>query len=413
MRMLIVSQYFWPETFRINEVARDLVRRGHDVTVLCGTPNYPTGRVFEGFGRFRRTREVWCGVRIVRVPVLLRGQGSRWRLAANYLSYALMASLLGPIRCRGRSDVVLVFQMSPAIQGIAALVMKVVRRAPLLFWVQDLWPESVIAVGAIRSRWLLWPIELLVRGLYRASALVLIQSRAFRSHVAAHGVPADRIRYFPNLAEASYVPLPAEATHPALARVPLGFRVMFAGNIGTAQDLPTVLSAAELVSERHDIQWIIVGDGSMRAWVQAEIERRRLSATVQLLGRFPVEDMPRLFAGVDALLVTQRRDAVLSLTNPAKVQSYLACAKPIIAALDGEGAAIIVEAGAGLCSPAEDASALAANVCELSGLDAGSRLAMGRRGREYFEANFGSDMLLTRLESWCTEVAARPGGRSL
>jgi colanic acid biosynthesis glycosyl transferase WcaI len=411
--MLIVSQYFWPETFRINEVARDLVRRGHEVTVLCGTPNYPAGRVFEGFGRFRRTREMWCGVRIVRVPVLLRGQGSRWRLAANYLSYALMASLLGPIRCRDRPDVVLVFQMSPAIQGIAGVVMKVLRRAPLLFWVQDLWPESVIAVGAIRSRWLLWPIELLVRGLYRASALVLIQSRAFRSHVAAHGVQPDRIRYFPNLAEASYVPLTVETSHPALSRVPRGFRVMFAGNIGAAQDLPTILSAAALLSERRDIQWIIVGDGSMRTWVQAEIERRQLSATVQLLGRFPVEDMSRLFAGVDALLVTLRRDPVLSLTIPAKVQSYLACAKPIVGALDGEGAAIILEAGAGLCSPAEDASALAANVCELSGLDQNSLLAMGRHGRDYFEANFGSDMLLSRLEGWCTEVAVPRNGRRL
>jgi colanic acid biosynthesis glycosyl transferase WcaI len=345
MRLLIVSQYFWPETFRINEVARDLVRRGHEVTVLCGTPNYPAGRFFEGYGWWRRTREEWCGVRIVRVPVIARGQGSRWRLAANYLSYALTASLLGPIRCRGTTDVVLVFQMSPAIQGIAAIVMKVLRRAPLLFWVQDLWPESLIAVGAIRSRWLLWPIELLVRGLYRASALVLIQSRAFRSHVSAHGVPPDRVRYFPNLAESSYIPLPAQAAHPALQQVPPGFRVMFAGNIGAAQDLPTILAAAQLLRERRDVQWVIVGDGSMRAWVQQQIASCRLADTVRLLGRFPVEEMPRLFAGVDALLVTLRRDPVLALTIPAKLQSYLACAKPIIGALDGEGAAVIAEAG--------------------------------------------------------------------
>ena len=404
MRLLIVSQYFWPETFRINEVARDLVSRGHEVTVLCGTPNYPAGRFFEGYGWWRRTREEWCGVRIVRVPVIARGQGSRWRLAANYLSYALTASLLGPIRCRGTTDVVLVFQMSPAIQGIAAIVMKVLRRAPLLFWVQDLWPESLIAVGAIRSRWLLWPIELLVRGLYRASALVLIQSRAFRSHVSAHGVQPDRIRYFPNLAESSYIPLPAQAAHPALQQVPPGFRVMFAGNIGAAQDLPTILAAAQLLRERRDVQWVIVGDGSMRAWVQEQIASCRLADTVRLLGRFPVEEMPRLFAGVDALLVTLRRDPVLALTIPAKLQSYLACAKPIIGALDGEGAAVIAEAAAGVCAPAEDPAALAARVLELRDLDAGSRLSMGRRGRAYFEANFGSELLLGRLEGWCAEL---------
>jgi glycosyltransferase involved in cell wall biosynthesis len=412
MRMLIISQNFWPEAFRINEVARDLVGRGHQVTVLCGTPNYPAGRVFEGYGWFRRTREVWCGVQIVRVPVVPRGDGSKLRLAANYLSYALMASLLGPFRCRGRPDVLLVFQMSPVTQGIAAMVMKLVRRAPVLFWVQDLWPESLIAVGAIRARWLLWPIDALVRALYRASALVLIQSRAFRHHVEAHGVRPDRIRYLPNLAESSYAPLPAATAHPALATVPPGFRVMFAGNIGVAQDLPTVLAAAELTRERRDIQWVIVGDGRMRTFVQTEIERRKLSPTMHLLGRFPVEDMPRMFAGVDALLVTLRRDPVLSLTIPAKVQSYLACAKPIIGALDGEGAAVIVEAGAGVCSPAEDPQALAAQVLGLCDLDAAKRLAMGQRGRDYFLANFGSDMLLGRLEQWCSESASKSARRT-
>jgi colanic acid biosynthesis glycosyl transferase WcaI len=405
MRILIVSQYFWPETFRINEVARNLVSRGHQVTVLCGTPNYPAGRVFDGYGWFHRTRELWQGVEIVRVPVVPRGRGAHWRLAANYLSYALTASLLGPIRCRGRFDVILIFQMSPVTMGIAALAMRLVRRAPLLFWVQDLWPESLIAVGAIRTRWLLRPIEALVRALYRASALVLIQSRSFRSHVESHGVPADRIRYFPNLAESSYVPLPADAAHPALARVPPGFRVMFAGNIGVAQDLPTVLAAAELTRTRREVHWVIVGDGSMRAWVEAEIQRRGLTATVHLLGRFAVEEMPRLFAGVDALLVTLGRDPVLSLTIPAKVQSYLACAKPIVGALDGDGAAVILEAGAGVCAPAEDPQALAAQVLALCDLDPAARIEMGRRGRAYFDAEFDTDLLLGRFEQWCREVA--------
>jgi glycosyltransferase involved in cell wall biosynthesis len=187
---------------------------------------------------------------------------------------------------------------------------------------------------------------------------------------------------------------------------------MFAGNIGAAQDLPTVLAAAELSRVRRDVQWVIVGDGSMRTWVQSEIERRELSATVHMLGRFPVEDMPRMFAGVDALLVTLRRDPVLSLTIPAKVQSYLACAKPIVGALDGEGAAVIAEAGAGVCSPAEDPQALAAQVLGLCDLDVSSRLEMGRRGRDYFLANFASDMLLGRLERWCSELASDSAKRT-
>lgn len=405
MRLLIVSQYFWPESFRINDLAREFVQRGHRVTVLCGTPNYPAGRIFPGYGWFRRTREVWNGVDIVRVPIMPRGHRSAWRLAANYLSYAVMASVLGPLRCRGRFDAILAFQMSPVTMGIAAVAMKLVRRAPILFWVQDLWPESLIAAGAIRSPWLLRPIDALVRRLYQASALVLIQSRSFRSHVESRGVPSDRVRYFPNTAESLYVPLQPSDAHAALAQVPKGFRVMFAGNIGLVQDLPTVLAAAELTRYHPGIHWVIVGDGSMRRWVEEEVGRRGLSGTVHLLGQFPVQDMPRLFAGADALLVTLRRDAVLALTIPSKVQSYLASGKPLVGALDGEGASTITESGAGMCVAAEDSRALAAQVVALSELDAGTREQMGQRGRTYFLENFNQEMLLDRLEGWCAELA--------
>ncbi len=410
MRLLIVSQYFWPESFRINDMAQQLVARGHQVTVLCGTPNYPAGRIFEGYGWFKRTREVWRGVEIVRVPIVPRGHGSKWRLAANYVSYALSASLLGPLRCRGQYNAILMFQMSPVTMGIAAVVMKLASRAPILFWVQDLWPESLVAVGAVRSRWLLRPIEALVGALYRASAYVLIQSRAFRRHVESRGVRPERVHYFPNTAESLYVPLSSDHSHPALHSVPQGFRVMFAGNIGSVQDLPTVLAAAELTREHQDIQWVIVGDGSMRRWVEGEVSRRNLNTTVHLLGQFPVEEMPRLFAGADALLVTLRRDPILALTIPSKVQSYLASGKPLIAALDGEGAVVVKEAGAGLCAPAEDPSALAAQVLALRDLGAVTRIDMGFRGREYYLAHFESGMLLNRFEGWCTELAgARMG----
>jgi glycosyltransferase involved in cell wall biosynthesis len=375
--------------------------------VLCGTPNYPTGKFFAGHSWFRRTRENWHGVDIVRVPLVPRGSGSRLRMAANYLSYALTASLLGPFRCRGRYDAILVFQMSPATMGIAALVMKLVKKAPIFYWVQDLWPETLVATGAIRTRWLLWFVDQLVRRIYRASTFVLIQSRSFRGHVESRGVRPERILYLPNTAEPFYVPLAKDHAHAALVGVPAGFRVMFAGNIGSVQALPTILSAAEATRNRPDVQWLIVGDGSMREWVAAEVQKRQLAATVHLLGRFPPHEMPRLFAGVDALLVTLRRDPVLALTIPSKVQSYLAAGKPIVGSLDGEGASIIREAGAGLCGPAEDAEALAAQVLALHSLESSVRVDMGRRGREYFLAQFRDDMLIDRLEGWFTALPAK------
>ncbi len=410
MRLLVVSQYFWPEDFRINDICHDLARRGHAVTVLCGTPNYPSGKVFPGHGWFRRTRETWGGVEIVRVPQVPRGTRSRVRLAANYLSFALMASLLGPFRCRGHYDAILVFQVSPATMGIPSVVMKLVKGAPIFYWVQDLWPEALVATGAVRARWLLWFVDLLVRGLYRASSFVLIQSRSFRGHVESRGIRSDRILYLPNTAEPFYVPMAKHEAHSALAAVPGGFRVMFAGNIGSVQALPTILSAAELTRDRRDVQWVIVGDGSMRGWVAEEVQKRGLSTTVQLLGRFPPQEMPKLFAGVDALLVTLRRDPVLAMTIPSKVQSYLAAGKPIVGSLDGEGAAIIREAGAGLCGPAEDADALAAQVLALASLESSARSDMGRRGREYFLAEFRDDLLLDRLEGWFAGRASKRSG---
>jgi colanic acid biosynthesis glycosyl transferase WcaI len=410
MRLLVISQYFWPEDFRINDISRELVRRGHAVTVLCGTPNYPSGKIFPGHGWFRRTREDWHGVDIVRVPLVPRGSASRLRMVANYLSYAFTASVLGPLRCRGRYDAILVFQMSPATMGIAALVMKFVKGAPIFYWLQDLWPETLVATGAVRTPWLLWLVDRLVRRIYRASRFVLIQSKSFRDHVESRGIRSDRILYLPNTAESFYVPLASDEAHPALGEVPSGFRVMFAGNIGSVQALPTILAAAELTRNHPEVQWLIVGDGSMRAWVSAEVQKRRLSSTVHLLGRYPPREMPKLFAGVDALLVTLRRDPVLALTIPSKVQSYLAAGKPIVGSLDGEGAAIIREAGAGLCGPAEDPEALAAQVLALQSLGASARADMGRRGREYFLAQFRDDLLIDRLEGWFMGLNSKPSG---
>lgn len=411
MRLLIVSQYFWPENFRINELARELVKRGHEVTVLCGTPNYPAGKIFPGYGWFRRTRETWSGVDIVRVPIAPRGNAKGWRLALNYLTYAIMGSLIGPFRCRGRYDAILTFQMSPATMGIAAVAMKRTKGAPVLHWVQDLWPESLIAAGAVKPRSaVLRPVDAMVRWIYRASDYVLIQSRSFRGHVERSGVPAERIHYFPNTAEAFFSPLPREQAHPALASLPAGFRVMFAGNVGTVQDLPTILKAAEITRAEADIQWVIVGDGSMRRWVEDEVASRGLQGTVHLLGQFAVTDMPSMFAGADIMLVTLRPDEFVNLTIPSKLQSYLASGKAVVGAIDGEGAAVIQASGAGMSAPAGDAEGLAACVRTLRARGHDGLDAMGKQGLDYFRENFAGDMLLDRFERWCQDLVRRRAG---
>src|SRR3990172_8042707 len=397
MRILIVSQYFWPESFRINDLALGLRDKGHRVTVLTGKPNYPEGHFFHSYGFFKRSREYYGGVEVIRVPLLPRGRGGGLRLALNYLSFALFASAIAPFQCRGHFDVIFVFEPSPITVGLPALLFKKIKNAPVMFWVQDLWPESLSATGAVRSTWLLKLIEVLVNFIYQRCDRILIQSKAFSQSLKKHGADPHRILYFPNSAEDLYKPVALSEDAPERACMPAGFRIMFAGNIGSSQDFLTILDAAEKLKGFPDIHWIIIGDGRMRPWVEAQIEKRGLNETFHLIGRHPVELMPRYFSLADVMLVTLKKEYIFSLTIPAKVQSYLACAKPIVAALDGEGARIVEEAGAGITCPAESPVALSEAVLAMYHMPDSARKVMGLKGRSYFEEHFERTMLLDRL----------------
>jgi glycosyltransferase involved in cell wall biosynthesis len=408
MRILVVTQYFWPESFRINDVVQGLRALGHEVAVLTGKPNYPEGRFFNGYRFLGRGRESYDGVTVLRVPLLPRGGGNGFRLLLNYLSFAVFASLLGPIRCRGRIDLILVYEPSPVTVGLPALILKALKRAPMMFWVQDLWPESLSATGAVRSGALLKLVARLVRFIYRGSDRVLVQSRAFIGSVQTMGAAAERILYLPNSAETLYRPLPrASGVVPPPAAQ--GFKVMFAGNIGAAQSFETILGAAEKLRDQPEIHWLVLGDGRLHGWVQGEIGRRGLGHCVHLLGRHPVESMPVWFAHADVMLVTLRKDPIFALTIPSKVQSYMACARPILAALEGEGARVVEEARAGLVVPPEDPSALASGVLKMYRMSRGERERMGEQGRAYFLREFERGMLLARLDGWMRELA---GGKA-
>jgi len=404
MRILVVTQYFWPENFQINDLVLGFKQTGHDVQIMTGIPNYPTGRFFPGYGLLKPLKEKFAGMTVLRVPLIPRGKGQGWRLALNYISFVVSGSLLGPLLCRGPYDLIFVFEPSPITVGLPALLIKKLTGVPLMFWVQDLWPESLSATGAVRSKWILELVRHVARQIYSGCDRILIQSRAFVEPIVALGIDAKRLLYFPNSAEELYRPLVLEPEAPERSQVPSGFVVMFAGNIGAAQDFGTILTAAELLRKIPSIHWIIIGDGRMWQWVQEEVRKRHLHDTVHLLGRYPQEAMPRYFALADVLLVTLRRDPIFAFTIPSKLQSYLACGKPVIAALDGEGARIIEEAQAGFSAPAEAPAELAAAVSAMYHLTESGRLAMGKRARNYFERHFERSLLLTHLDGWMREL---------
>jgi len=407
MHVLIVTQYFWPEDFRINDLALGLKERGHRVTVLTGKPNYPGGKYFPGYGFFSRVHEDYHGVTVKRVPLISRGTSKGLRLVLNYFSFAFLASLLAPWLCREKYDAILVYQLSPVTVALPALLLRRLKHTPVMLWVQDLWPESLSATGAIHSPRILERVDRLVRYIYERCDRILIQSRSFADSIQSKGVPADKLFYFPNSAESIYRPITLPPDAPEHAKLPDGFRVMFAGNIGAAQDFETILAAAEKLKAYPDIHWVILGDGRMRSWVDDQVKDRGLSGQVHLLGRFPLETMPRFFALADILLVTLRKEPIFAYTIPGKVQSYLACARPVVAALDGEGERVIKEAEAGIAVPSGDVDALASAVLRMYRLTPEARQAMGWHGRAYFERHFDRERLLDQLIQWTAMLAPK------
>ena len=403
MKVLIVTQYFWPESFRINEVARSLRDAGAEVTILTGKPNYPDGKVFEGWRAGGVQRQAYFEMPVLRVPMCPRGQGSAVRLALNYLSFAASGSVFGPWLLRGRQiDVILVYGISPILQGIAAIAIKVFKRAPVVLWVQDLWPQSLAATGFVTDRRALKLVEWLVRGIYRFSDMLLVQSQAFIEPVAQLA-SRDRIRYQPNPGELAFDSPQAGIDPSPVAVDPPRFDIVFAGNLGTAQSVETIVEAASMLSDAPHLRFVLVGSGSRSDWIRDEVARRGL-ANLVLAGRFPPEAMPAIFREASVLLVTLTGDDIFRLTVPSKVQAYLAAGRPILAALDGEGARVVAEAGAGVCTPAQDAAALAAAVRAMAAMPRDQLESMGRSGRDYYNANFAPAALAGRMLAFLDEA---------
>ena len=392
----MVSQYFWPENFRINDLVKEWVQRGHEVTVLTGLPNYPGGEVFPEYLQNPSNFERLGGVQIHRVPMLARATGSL-RLALNYISFVLGASLFGPWKLRGYNpDVIFVFEPSPVTVGLPAVLLGRLKHCPVVFWALDLWPETLSAIGVVKHPKALTAVAKLVRFIYNRCTLVLGQSRSFLPSIARHCDDPSKVRYFPSWAEDVFQKQVDEPVS-EIPSAPGTLSILFAGNVGDAQDFPAILDAAERLKHRNDIRWLIVGDGRRSIWLSEQVQARGLGDRVFLLGRFPVERMPAFYAYADALLVSLKKDPTFSMTIPGKVQSYLAAGRPVIGMLDGEGADVIKRAGAGLVSPAGDSAALAQSIKQFAETSPEERRQMGKQGQAFAKAEFDRNTLVTRL----------------
>jgi colanic acid biosynthesis glycosyl transferase WcaI len=396
-KVLIVTQYYPPEPFRVGDLAEGLVERGFEVTVLTGFPNYPKGKIYDGYTLKPYQVEYQNGVKVVRVVLFPDTSYSALKRAINYASYAISASLIGPFLIDKKSyDSIITWQLSPVTIGLPAVAIKTVQRskAPIFFCVQDIWPESLAATGANASPRVIAWIRKLVGFLYHSSEKVLVQSLGMVPKVLEYGIPKDKVGYLPNWAESLYRPV---AYNENLAReegFEGKFNVVFGGNVGSAQNLEVVVEAAKLLQGFPDIRFVIYGDGAHRTTLEKAAEG--LSNLV-FRGRRPAEAMPELYALADVLLVTLRREPLFAITVPSKVQSYLACGKPILAGLEGSGAEIIQEAQAGDCFIPDSPESLKEAVLKLYSLPPTQRAQLGANGRRYFETHFERSAVLDKL----------------
>lgn len=408
MNILVVTQYFWPENMRINDLVRDLSEKGHEVTVLTGQPNYPEGKVYEVYRQSPADFMSYGRAKVVRVPLVSRGNSSI-RLILNYLSFFSLASTLGAWKLRGKHyDSVFVYAVSPIMAAIPALVIGRLKRAPVFIWVLDLWPETLRAVGVVKHPLLLKPVGAMVSWIYNRADYLLLQSHGFFENVRSYctkDISSERVIYFPSWAENDFSDS-AVFGSTLLERDDSVFTVVFAGNLGEAQDFAAIIDAAESLKGKAPVRWVIVGDGRMSRWLAEEVSARNLD-NVLLLGRHPLEEMPGLFASADALLVSLKTNDVFEKTIPGKVQAYLASGKPILGMINGEAARVIQESGAGFSCPSGDAAALAGITLRLAALDVPARTRMGACGRQYYESNYSKPKLMARLEKLFQDATLR------
>ena len=387
--ILVVSQYFYPEQFRINDICTEWVKRGYKVTVLTGIPNYPQGEYFEGYDLLHKRTEEWNGIKIVRIPLTARGHSSIG-LAANYISFVI-SGYLWKCLTKIKADYVFTFEVSPMTQALIGVWYAKKHRIPHYLYVQDLWPENVEIVTGLHSPLILKPIGKMVDYIYRNCSQIFATSPSFVKEICKRGVPETKVHYWPQYAEEFYRPMEKQA----VPEIPDdgSFKIIFTGNIGTAQGLEILPRAAELLKDEN-IRFVMVGNGRYLENFINEVKKRKVQDKFIMIPRQPAERIPKLMAACDAAFLSFQDEELWAMTIPAKLQSYMACGMPVIAAASGETKRIIEEAECGSSCEIGNPVALADVVKKMMRADLS---VLKKNGRRYFECNFNKQMLMDKM----------------
>lgn len=392
MKILVVCQYYSPEPFRISDICEELVKKGHEILVITGVPNYPEGRIYRDYRHGKKRDEIINGVRVHRCFTIARRTGVVFRFL-NYYSYSLSSAIYTSL-LREEFDVVFVNQLSPVMMARAAIKYKEKHKKRMILYCLDLWPESLVVGGVKKGSMLYNFYHKVSEKMYTKADQTLVSSKLFTNYFCEEFGIEDAL-YLPQYAETIF-----DAEH--CRKKPNGtIDLMFAGNIGVAQSVETIIYAANMTKDIENLNWHIVGDGS-------ELEKiKKLSCTLGLSnvifhGRQPLEAMPKYYAMADAMLVTMQKNDIISTTLPGKVQTYMAAGKPIFGAIDGETAMIINEAQCGLCCGAADYQGLA-NIIRDYAVHYNTQ-QYGSCALDYYNKTFSKDVIFKKLIDSLNEI---------
>lgn len=398
-KVLVVCQHFWPESFRVNDICEYLVERDCDVDVLCGLPNYPSGKFVDGYSYFKKRKETHNGVNIRRAFEIPRGSNTNLRIFLNYISFPIASLFHVPRLATRKYDKIFVFTYSPIMMAIAGILVGKIRRAEITLYALDLWPENLFSVLNVRSRLLRRIAEAVSHWHYRQADKILVLSETMRKRlIEVTGIAEDKIIILPQACEKIY----EQDIHDKklASRFKNGFNVVFTGNISPAQSFDTIIEAAKQLKDEgiSDINWIIVGDGMSRKWLEDEVKKAGLGQSFYFEGQKPITDIPRYTGIADVLLGALVKSDLLEATIPAKVTSYLASGRPMVLAMDGEARELVNKrAKCGYAGPTKDAQAMAENIKKIYRLSKKERDAMGARGRAYHFKHLERNLILNKL----------------
>jgi glycosyltransferase involved in cell wall biosynthesis len=405
MKILLLSQWYPPEPMKLlSDMAESLVAIGHEVTVLTGFPNWPSGKIYPGYRQRLVQRETVNGVHIIRIPLYPDHSGNRLKRAANFLSFALSATTLGPF-VAPHVDVMHVIH-PPITVGIPAWVISRLRGFPFTMEVNDMWPENLRATGMVSNERLLSAIGSFARWVYSKAALVRVVSPGFRLNLLDKGVPDEKIRVISNWVDTEYYK-PVASSQEILNRFGMQgrFNILYAGTIGLAQGLEVVLDVADhLLAPLPGAQFVLAGDGVEYDRLRTEAATRKLK-NVRFLGRLPGDLMPALYACADVLMLHLRADPLFAITVPHKVFTYLAAGKPILVGGEGDAVSLVIGARAGIAVHPDDPEALASAVVRLHAMSPEERQAMGSNGRQVACQRYGRAQLVREISGMIQDAA--------